>query len=74
MSQVFFGAVVPRVGGEGGVLYFARIGGFALGAVAMLAVVGNAPASRPRPFLFLPWKGGRALPLCLVKFSLGFAR
>ena len=38
MFQVFFGAVALRVEGEGGVAYFAHTGGFALGAVAMLAL------------------------------------
>lgn len=36
MFQVFFGAVTLRIDGEGGVAYFAQIGGFALRAVAML--------------------------------------
>ena len=38
MFQVFFGAVTLGVDGEGGVAYFAHIGGFALRAVAMLAL------------------------------------
>jgi membrane associated rhomboid family serine protease len=53
LFQVFFGAATLSVGGEGGVAYFAHVGGFAAG-VAMFAVLrmsgGYQAGNQPRLF------------------------